>query len=226
MKQLIKKSSLVLTLTLNLFSIQASAFKDSKMLNTQSAYAWFKAQLANEQLVAKLQTINLLIFDIDGSLTNGTMEYQADKEGTRYFSILDGYGIKEAMNTGLTIAFLSGKNCASGKKRAQALGIPDHLCILGSGDKRPDVQALLTQLNNAPHNTIIYGDDILDARVKQHIPDIIFACPSNSPFYIQALSDIALPLGGGEHACRLLLDLILYVQNKHAMQDIITNLVR
>lgn len=196
--------------------------KDIMTSNAQSLSSWFKTTIANKSFMDQLTLIKLLIVDIDGSLTDGRVECSATSEGTRYFSTQDGYGIKQLMNNGFLIAFISGKACESGKQRARVLGIPDELCILGTEAKNAAVTRLQKQFNLTSENILVFGDDIIDAQVKVAQPNSLFVCPSNSPFYIQALADRIVPCSGGNDAFRLLADLMLYQQGTHQMQQVIT----
>ncbi len=195
------------------------------MNDNNSVVTWFKNATNNPSLMHRLKTISLIIADIDGSLTDGRVECRADGEGTRYFSTQDGYGTKRAMEAGIAIAFVSGKGSGSGLNRARILAIPEKFCVLGSEDKRIAVKQLQLRENISEENTLIFGDDILDAQVKIDQPNSFFVCPNNSPFYIQGLGDLVIPRDGGHHAFRLLLDLLLYARGQHQLQTTITSLI-
>lgn len=183
--------------------------------------AWFQSCLSNQDLLNKLKKIKLIISDVDGALTNAWVYYSQEGEGGRYFSTVDGYIVRPALAAGLIIAFLSGKNNPSTIARGKHLGIPDELLIAGTGDKRENTNNLLQKQNIQAHQALIFGDDFLDAQVKLDNQDIIYACPTNTPFYLQHAADLVVPRAGGHHAFRLLLDLILYIQGKHIAQDVI-----
>ena len=61
---------------------------------------WFKTMLRNERLIEKLKKISLIITDVDGSLTDGTVHYNADGEGDRMYSPQDGFAIRVAIDSG------------------------------------------------------------------------------------------------------------------------------
>ncbi len=182
---------------------------------------WFQSCLSNQDLLNKLKNIKLIVSDVDGALTNAWVYYDQAGEGGRSFSTVDGYIVKPALTAGLLIALLSGKNNPSTIARGKHLGIPDELLIAGTGDKRVNIKNLLQKQNILAHQTLIFGDDFLDAQVKLDNQDIIYACPTNTPFYLQHVADLIVPRAGGHNAFRLLLDAILYAQGKHIAQTVI-----
>lgn len=187
--------------------------------------AWFKLCLADQKLVAALKNIKLVISDVDGTLTDTTIYVDDKGEGGRTFSVQDGYIVKPAMLAGITITFMSGKDNFSTIQRARKLGVPEDLCIVGVDTKPIFVKKLQEKLNFSIDQTLLIGDDFLDAEVKLQSATGLYACPENTPFYLQQLADIVIPRSGGDSAFRLLMDLVLYVQNKHFAQVLIEKMV-
>ena len=182
---------------------------------------WFKAELENKERIAKLKNIKLLILDVDGTLTDGFMDYTEDKEFSRRFSIEDGYAMALAQQAALKLVLLSGKSHNSIALRAEKLKIPSDCVLGGHENKSFYIKQIQERYQISGSETLIFGDDSLDARVKKEIPNIFFVTPANAPFYYQAFADLIIPKTGGNHALRLLLDLILFVQEKHFDQDLI-----
>lgn len=178
---------------------------------------WFSECLKNSKLVERLKKIKLVVCDIDGTVTDGTVFYNGTEEMRRY-SPVNGYGVAQAKKKGIEIAFLSGNAGPSIVQRAQRLKIPLSLCELGQdGTKVEAFGRLLQKAGVSKEEAIMFGDDALDVWVKGHAS--LFVAPISSLFYIQAQADLVIPRAGGNHALRLLLDLILYVQKKHFMQE-------
>jgi 3-deoxy-D-manno-octulosonate 8-phosphate phosphatase (KDO 8-P phosphatase) len=195
--------------------------KDDNMNNQITDKLWFKECLAHTSLVEKLKAIKLIVSDIDGSLTDGYMEYTAQEESSRRFSIVDGMAMAHAAKIGLPIALVTGKKHHSAHVRAEKLKIPDELCFEGHKDKKIIIQTLLSKYNLIANQIVLFGDDYFDAIVKVEMPSIVFASPCNAPFYFQDLADVIIPRQSNNHSFRLLLDLILYLQKKHFAQEII-----
>ncbi|MFH1831218.1 MAG: hypothetical protein ABH827_00295 [bacterium] len=196
------------------------------LANTNLELIWFKQILANQDLVSNLENITLIITDVDGCLTDANIDYTCDQEFSRRFSIQDGFAIEQALKAGLLVGFMSGKAHSSSNMRAQKLGIPEDLNLGGKKDKVVALKTICESRNINMQNILFFGDDCYDARVKLAVPEIIFATPSNAPFYYQNIANIVLPKQGGQHVFRLLLDLVLYVQKKHFSQELIDRLVR
>ena len=186
-----------------------------------SDIAWFKQCIANKKLIKHLKKITFIITDIDGSLTSGHVYVSSGKEEGRMFSTQDGYVFFPAMKNGLTIAFMSGKKNASTLKQGKILNIPEELCLTGIIDKSKKISELQKKMNFSSEQTCIFGDDYLDISSKLNNVVSLFACPNNTPFYIQKQADIIIPKDGGAHAFRLFMDLLLYIQEKHFAQNLI-----
>jgi 3-deoxy-manno-octulosonate cytidylyltransferase (CMP-KDO synthetase) len=184
--------------------------------------AWFKECLNNKQLVSALKNIQLIISDVDGALTDAHVYVSPEGEGGRMFSTQDGFIVKYVQNTHIKLGLMSGKDNASTMQRAKKLGIPEEYCAVGLESKIAAVQHVQNKLNIDHTHTLMYGDDYLDANIKLQNLAAIYACPSNAPFYIQSIANVVIPRNGGDNAFRLLMDLLLYLNNKHFAQDLIT----
>lgn len=193
--------------------------------STTRDIAWFKQCLANQNLVAALKNIKLVISDVDGTLTDTMVYVDEQGEGGRRFSVQDGYIVKPVINAGITISFMSGKDNFSTIQRARKLGIPDDLCVVGLDAKPIAVQKLQQKLGVTVDQTLLIGDDFLDADVKRQSGIKLYACPENTPFYLQQIADVIIPRAGGDGAFRLMMDLLLYVHNKHFAQVLIEKMV-
>jgi len=188
---------------------------------------WFKACLVNQPLIEKLKKISLVVSDVDGSLTDGKIYVSENGEGGRQFYISDGYIFNYVQKAGIKIALISGKNNKSTLHRGKTLGVPIELCLEGKLDKISSINLLQTNMNITPEQTLFFGDDHLDVRVKTESEMIsLYACPQNAPFYLQQPADIVVPANGGEGAFRLLMDLLLYIKGQHFAQDLIDSALR
>lgn len=195
------------------------------MQQTKFDLDWFKQCCLTPDLVQQLKQIKLVICDVDGTLTSAGVYVDEQGEGGREFSVQDGFIVKPAQQAGITIALMSGKANLSTIQRAEKLGIPAELCMIGLETKPEAVRTLQHKLVLDAQQTLLIGDDFLDAEVKINRLVSLYACPSNTPFYLQQLADIVIPHSGGKNAFRLIMDLVLYVQQKHFAQDFIKKLV-
>lgn len=192
------------------------------MNKTHTEKAWFKSALENKNLCDALGTIRLIISDVDGCLTDNKMLLSQSIEGAKTFNFGDGMITRAAQEVGLHLALISSSRTtqAATQKRAKRIGIPDELCkIVPSEDKLKTAEKILGHLELDRSEVLTLGDDHIDLALKE--VSILFATPHSSLFYIQDQSDIILPRAGGNGAFRLLLDLVLYIQDKHPLQSII-----
>src|SRR5882762_1301137 len=92
--------------------------------------------------------IRLFAMDVDGVLTDGTVQISSDGSESKGFSILDGLGLKRLERAGIAVAWISGRQSGATTVRATELKVP-HL-IQGRTDKLPALQELASQLGLAP----------------------------------------------------------------------------
>lgn len=182
---------------------------------------WFLKMLHNQKMLQRIKNLELLIFDVDGTLSDAKVYFSLHGEDGRSFCVQDGFAMKKAIEAGLTICLMSGKKNKTTLLRGLQLSIPEDLCIDGVPHKPKIVKELAEHYHLSYNQIAIFGDDFLDAQVKIELPEIMFIAPANTPFYLTPLADLCLPRTGGQSATRMILDLILYVQEKHFAQELI-----
>ena len=110
---------------------------------------------------AQWADIRLFALDVDGVLTDGTVEIHSDGTESKRFSILDGMGLVRLRKAGVAVAWISGRASGATTARATELKIP-HL-IQGRTDKLMALQELASQLGLAAAQVCYMGDDDIDA---------------------------------------------------------------
>lgn len=116
--------------------------------------------LSPEALLERQRRIRLLVLDVDGVLTDGSLFLGDGGEQYKAFNSRDGHGIRMAQQGGLEIAVLTGRTSAVVAHRMQDLGVR-HL-VQGRLDKREAMAELLEQTGFPPAESAYMGDDILD----------------------------------------------------------------
>ena len=104
--------------------------------------------------------IRLLVLDVDGVLTDGTFWLREDGDEWKAFHATDGLGLRLLMDTGVSVALLSGRRSAIVERRARELGI--ERVVQGSGDKVAAIYKLGTQMGIEPVAMAYMGDDLVD----------------------------------------------------------------
>jgi len=110
---------------------------------------------------ARWAAIRLFAMDVDGVLTDGTVQISSDGTEAKSFSILDGFGLKQLAAADVVTAWISGRPSGATSVRASELKIP-HV-IQGRIDKKVALQELATRLGLAANQCAYMGDDTIDA---------------------------------------------------------------
>ena len=180
-------------------------------LNGARAREDLDGALARDRLdgaLARAKGLKLMIFDVDGVMTDGTLYYSERGEELKAFNVQDGHGIKMLRQYGVEVALITARRSRAVELRAAKLGIA-HL-YQGVEDKRSAYAVLLAQLGLAAEQSGYMGDDLLD------LP-LITRCgfAATVPAAPQALKDRAHYLaraGGGHGAVREVCEFILRAQ--------------
>jgi len=107
--------------------------------------------------------VRLLVLDVDGVLTDGTLYYGADGEVLKAFHVRDGFGLKVLREEGIAAAVISGRRAPALERRLSELGL-EH-AFLGRDDKARAFDELLAEVG-VPDGAVAYvGDDVLDLPV-------------------------------------------------------------
>ena len=160
-----------------------------------------------KNLIKRLTAIKLLVFDVDGVLTDGSIFIANDGTVTKKFNVKDGLGLKILLEEGLKIIFLSGSNSNSIKIRAEQLGITK--CVINAKDKVKEIKALQNELGFRNFDTAFVGDDLNDLKVKKYVS--VFFSPLDAITEIRNNSDIVLQTKGGFGAAREVAEILLKV---------------
>ena len=153
----------------------------------------------------KLAKLKMVVFDVDGVLTDGRLYYGPKGEELKVFHVLDGHGLKELMRNNIEVAIISGRNCEALQTRLHDLGIKH--TYLGNSDKIPALNDLLSKTGININDTAYMGDDVPDLDPMREVA-ISFA-PINAIAEVQNQADWISSKTGGFGAVREVCDLIL-----------------
>ncbi|MBI4965893.1 MAG: 3-deoxy-8-phosphooctulonate synthase [Desulfomonile tiedjei] len=158
----------------------------------------------------RLKKIRLLIFDVDGVLTDGRITFGSGDLEIKSFDVRDGHGIKIAKRCGLEVAMVTGRVSEVVPRRAQDLGV--ELVFQHVFDKRPVLAELLEKLNLVPEQVAIIGDDVVDIPLLRRA-GAGFAVP-DAPEEVRREAHYVTRRRGGEGAAREMIEMILQAQGK------------
>lgn len=107
-----------------------------------------------------LVKIQMLVLDVDGVLTDGTLIMNSDGSESKFFNSLDGHGLRMWQRAGYKVALISGRASEPTQRRAAQLGI-EHV-FEDCHYKLPVFEELLEHLGLAPDQVAYIGDDLPD----------------------------------------------------------------
>ena len=154
--------------------------------------------------------VRLILFDVDGVLTDGTLLVHADGTESKVFDIKDGTGIVWAQRLGLTVGFLSARSSAATSQRAAQLGIT--LVHQGVASKLETYEQIADSLMLDEDEVAYMGDDILDLPVLARVG--LAAAPADAAADVRSRVHWIAQANGGAGAARELIELILRSQGR------------
>lgn len=154
---------------------------------------------------ARCQRLRLVLCDVDGVLTDGTVLLLPDGGEAKSFHIRDGLAIVLAQRAGLRLGILSGRSSDSTSRRAAELGIS--LVRQGITDKGAAFREILAAETLAPHEVAYMGDDINDLPVLTEVG--LSAAPADAPLEVRAQTFMITDAPGGRGCVREFLEAIL-----------------
>lgn len=166
--------------------------------------------ITKQDLETRLRSIQLLVLDIDGTLTDGGMYYSAEGDVLKRFYVQDGMGITLLQRAGIEVAFLTSENSPIVTARAKKLGIK-HV-ILGCRAKQQALMELAQKLNFTLEQIAYMGDDVNDEAPMSLVG--VSSCPSDAVPLIQELVHYKCKKKGGNGAVREFIEQILKAQRK------------
>ena len=156
----------------------------------------------------RARRLRLVVFDVDGVLTDGRLWYGPRGEELKAFHVLDGYGLQLLADRGIGTALLSGRSSPAVAQRAAELGL-QHV-IQGVAHKLPAFDGLLAQLGVGAAEAGYMGDDLPDLAVLAHCG---FACaPPAAHAQVLRLAHYVADAHGGRGAAREVCEYVLRAQ--------------
>ena len=153
----------------------------------------------------RARSIRLVVFDVDGVLTDGTLTYSADGEQVKHFNVKDGVGIKLLQTYAIQTAIISAKDSAPLSRRARDLGIRHF--FPGTKDKWAKISELMAQLNIDAEDVCYVGDDVIDLKVMKRVG--LAVAPADAFWMVKDNAQFITAAAGGKGVAREVADAIL-----------------
>jgi len=172
-----------------------------------------EAKLSN-RVVERLARIRLLLMDVDGVLTDGTLFYVPGESGqmveAKAFNTQDGLGFYLCHQAGLKTGLISGRESPAVVERARNLQIS--YVYQGHLAKENSYQEILADAALADDQVAFIGDDFTDAPLVRRAG--LGVAVANARPELKAIADLVTAARGGDGAVREVMELILKAQNR------------
>ena len=162
--------------------------------------------LASEpSILTRLQTLKLVVFDVDGVLTDGGLLYGEAGESIKRFNVKDGVAMKLLPKWGIKVAVITAKDSPALRTRMQDLKV-EHF-YPGCHDKAAAFAELIQQLDLEATEVAYVGDDVIDLQVMPQVG--LAMCPADAHTLLLRHCPLVLTKSAGQGVAREVADLIL-----------------
>ncbi|MDR2419305.1 MAG: HAD-IIIA family hydrolase [Treponema sp.] len=146
-----------------------------------------------------MKKYNVVILDVDGTLTDGKLYFSAEGEAMKAFNVKDGYGIRHILpQLGIMPVIVTGRESRIVQQRARELGISE--VYQNVADKAAKLDELSVRYGCGFESFAYIGDDLNDYEAMKRCG--FKACPADAVVGIQAIADYIASHSGGDGAVR------------------------
>ena len=160
---------------------------------------------SKNEIKKRMKEVKLLLLDVDGVLTDGTITYNAKGQEIKSFSVKDGLGLRLLMDAGIQVGIITGRSSEALAARCKNLGID--LLFDGIKDKVKALETILKETGIKAAQTAFAGDDLPDICVMKRV-GLAIAVSDASPD-IMGFAHIITSKKGGQGAIREVCENIL-----------------
>ncbi len=162
------------------------------------------------ELTGRIKRIKLLIMDVDGVMTDGSVIYNDAGLETKVFDVRDGHGIKMLQRAGIKAAIITSRRSEAVTHRAKNLGI--ELLYQGAIEKVRAYEDLLQKEGLKQDETAYMGDDIVDIPILKRAGFRV--CVPDAVDEVKQTAHYITKKHGGSGAVREVVELILKTQGR------------
>ncbi len=169
------------------------------------------------EVLARAAKVKLVLFDVDGVLTDGRLILGDDGQEYKAFNSKDGHGLKMLQRHDIAVGLITGRTSKVVEHRVRDLGIR-HV-HQGCAEKLPVYRRLLEELRLVPEQSAFVGDDVVDLPILLNVG--LAVAPSDAHPLVRQHAHWTTPSAGGRGCVRELCELMLYAHGvyERAMQD-------
>jgi 3-deoxy-D-manno-octulosonate 8-phosphate phosphatase (KDO 8-P phosphatase) len=163
-------------------------------------------------VLPRAKEIKLLLLDVDGVLTDGTIIYTHDGGESKGFNTQDGLGLRILQDAGVEVGLITARTSEAVNRRAADLKLK--YVYQGAGSKLEIYEEILLKAGLRPLQTAYMGDDWLDLPLLNRVG--LALAPSNAVAEIKQQVHYVTSRSGGQGAVREACDLLLEAQGQLA----------
>ena len=153
----------------------------------------------------KLKEIQLLLLDVDGVLTDGSIIYSEEASEIKVFNVKDGFGLKLVMSAGIKVGLVTGRTSKALHRRCSDLGI--RYIYDGVQQKAQLLDKIAAETGVGADNAAFIGDDLPDLPLMRRIGLSIAVADAHE--LVRHYSDWVTSAPGGRGAVREVCDALL-----------------
>lgn len=161
-----------------------------------------------KDILQRAAQIKLIIFDVDGVLTDGRLILGDDGQEYKAFHSRDGHGIKLLQQSGVVVAIITGRTSKVVEHRMANLGV-EHV-YQGQEEKLPAFEKLISELGFQAHETAYVGDDVIDLPILLRAGFAVAVADAHP--LVRQHAHWQTPNAGGKGAVRDICELIMEAQ--------------
>lgn len=162
------------------------------------------------KLEQRIQPIQLILCDVDGVLTDGSITFDNQGIESKSFNVRDGMGIKLWQNAGYKFGLLTARSSHIVKVRANELGVD--LIRQGFSDKLPVARQVMEELGLTAEQVCYVGDDLTDLQLISSVG--LGVAVADAVAEIKTAASHVTKTVGGKGAVRELIETMLKTQNR------------
>ncbi len=163
---------------------------------------------APPEVLARAAKVKLVVFDVDGVLTDGRLLLGDNGVEYKAFHSRDGHGMKMLARTGVDLAIITGRRSQLVAERMASLGITQ--VHQGHASKLPVFEGLIADLDLSDVEAAYVGDDVVDLGIMARV-GLAVAVANAHPLVLEQ-AHWCTPSDGGRGAAREVCDLIMHAQ--------------
>ena len=163
----------------------------------------------SSEVLNRAKKIKLVIFDVDGVMTDGGLTIGDDGQEYKTFNTQDGLGMKLLKSSGVQMAIITGRTSNVVKQRSESTGVAHF--YQGVDDKLVAFNDLIAKLNIAADCVAFMGDDVVDMPPMLRC-GLAVTVPA-APLSVKNRAHYITQKQGGHGAVRELCELIMHAQD-------------